>query len=71
MRERFHDRMQERDDNYTHATPQDSYSRELDSRVQESEMPYGYSEGEPSADTGDFHPRQYETKIQQRPRKHG
>lgn len=38
----------DKDNNYSHPVPQESYSRELDSRVQESEMPYGYSDHEPS-----------------------
>lgn len=42
------------DDDYRHPTPPNSYSRMLDSRVQESELPYGYLDGEPSADTHDF-----------------
>ena len=69
MRERFHDMMNNMDNDYRHPVPQDSYSRELDSRVQESEMPYGYSYGEPSADTGDHNERAYESKMQRRPRK--
>lgn len=32
----------------------DSYSRQLDRRVAASEMPYGYNESPPSADTGDY-----------------
>jgi hypothetical protein len=32
----------------------DSYSRELDMRVQASELPYGYEGDGPAADTGDL-----------------
>jgi len=38
------------DNNYSHAVPEESYSRELDSRVQAQEKPYGYEYGEPSAE---------------------
>lgn len=37
-------------DNYSHSAPEESYSRELDSRVQSEEMPYGY----------DKHPAEFE-----------
>lgn len=47
MKERFKDLLTNKDNDYRHAVPQDSYSRELDSRVQESEMPYGYSTDSP------------------------
>jgi hypothetical protein len=58
------------DDNaYLHPTPPQSYSRELDSRVQTQEMPYGYSYGEPAADTGKHDERAEETNKQYRPRK--
>lgn len=57
------------DNNYKHSTPQESYSRELDSRVQDDEKPYGYSADPAPADTGDFNQRKYETKNQSRPRK--
>lgn len=69
MREKFHDIMTNKDNDYRHPVPQESYSRELDSRVQESEMPYGYSYGEPPADSGRHDERAYETKMQHRPRK--
>lgn len=42
------------DDDYWHKVPEDSYCRELDSRVQAQERPYGYSYGEAPADTGNF-----------------
>lgn len=54
MREKFHDMMTKSDNDYRHPVPQESYSRELDSRVQDSEMPYGYSTESPPADTGDY-----------------
>lgn len=69
MREKFHDMMSNRDNNYKHAVPEDSYCRELDSRVQESEMPYGYSYDEPPADSGRHNERAMESKKQYRPRK--
>ena len=69
MRERFHDILTKADDNYRHAVPQESYSRELDSRVQASEMPYGYDMGEPSADTGAHNERSYESRKEHKPRK--
>ena len=69
MREKFHDKLESRDNNYKHAVPEDSYSRELDSRVQESEVPYGYSWGEPAADTGDYNTESRVSKKQYKPRK--
>ena len=69
MKEKFHDLLNKRDNDYRHPVPQDSYSRELDSRVQESEMPYGYSSGEPAADTGDFNQRSLESSKQYSMRK--
>lgn len=59
----------EKDNDYRHAVPQDSYSRELDSRVQATEKPYGYSENPPPADSGDFNMRAYETRKQHTPRR--
>lgn len=44
----------------------ESYSRELDERVQMSEMPYGYEGEPPSADTGDFDQKRLESKKIQR-----
>jgi len=58
-----------KDDDYRHAVPDNSYSRELDSRVQSQERPYGYNENPPPADSGDFNQRRYETKNQHKPRK--
>jgi len=52
------------DDDYWHAVPEDSYSRELDSRVQAQERPYGYSWGEPPADSGDYAERKMESNKQ-------
>lgn len=49
----------------SHPTPPESFSRQLDERVQMSEMPYGYEGEPPSADTGDFNQSRLEThKIQ-------
>lgn len=64
MKERFKDLLTNKDNDYRHAVPQDSYSRELDSRVQDSEMPYGYSTDSPPADTGDFNQRRLESDKQ-------
>ncbi len=61
--------LMDRDDDYRHPVPPNSYSRELDSRVQDTEMPYGYSSEPPPADTGNFNQRAYETKNQYRPKK--
>lgn len=57
-------------DNYTHPVPEQSYSRELDSRVQAQEMPYGYTNeaGSPPADTGDFNQARLESKKSHKPR---
>lgn len=68
-RERFPVSERHPDDDYWHPVPEDSYSRELDSRVQAMERPYGYSYGEPSADTGDFNQERLESKKEYKPRK--
>jgi hypothetical protein len=47
-----------------------SYSRELDLGVQATEMPYGYTNEPPPADTGDFDQARLETKVM-RPVRHG
>ncbi len=60
-----------KDNDYRHPVPQDSYSRELDSRVQAEERPYGYSAEPPSADSGDYNTRAKETRNQHQPRKNG
>jgi len=64
MKERFHDLLTNKDNDYRHPVPQNSYSRELDSRIQDSEMPYGYSTDSPPADTGDFNQRRLESNKQ-------
>lgn len=69
MRERFQDMLTNKDNDYRHAVPTDSYSRELDSRVQASEMPYGYEYGEPSAGSENHGQRERESNKQYRPRK--
>lgn len=56
-------------DDYSHSTPPNSYSRELDSRVMSQEMPYGYETSPPPADTQDFDQRRLESKKEHRPRK--
>lgn len=53
--------------NDTYFIPADSYSRKIDRAVQASEMPYGYRNDPPSADTGDFDQAQYETKKEYKP----
>lgn len=40
----------------------ESYSRQLDERVLAQEMPYGYENQPPPADTGDFDQRRLEAK---------
>lgn len=57
------------DDDYWHPAPPDSYSRSLDSRVQATEMPYGYTNEPPAADSGNYATRMYETKNQSRPKR--
>ena len=42
----------------------ESYSRQLDERVLEQEMPYGYVTPPPSADTGYFDQRRLESDKQ-------
>lgn len=42
----------------------ESYSRLLDERVARSEMPYGYTNEPPPADTGDFNQRSLESDKQ-------
>lgn len=42
----------------------ESYSRILDERVLEQEMPYGYVTPPPPADTGDFDQRRLESNKQ-------
>lgn len=56
-------------DNYSHRTPEESYSRKLDSRVQSQERPYGYSFGEPSADMGNFNQNSLESAKQHKPKR--
>lgn len=69
MRDRNHSSPGYPNDDYWHAVPPDSYSRELDSRVQSQEMPYGYTNNPPPADSGNYDTRMYETRNQFRPRK--
>jgi hypothetical protein len=47
----------------------ESYSRQLDERVLEQEMPYGYTSAPPPADTGDFNQRRLESNKQYATRK--
>jgi hypothetical protein len=42
--------------------PEQSYSRELDMKVQREEKPYGYTENPPPADSGDYDMRKYNSK---------
>lgn len=46
----------------------ESYSRKIDETVAMSEMPYGYTNEPPAADTGDFDQRRLESKDQYRTR---
>jgi len=57
-------------EDYVHPQPRDSYCRQMDSRIFESELPYGYDTPPPPADTGDFDQARLETKVQY-PKKHG
>lgn len=66
---KFENMLKNTDNDYSHPTPPNSYSRELDSRVQASEMPYGYLTDAPPADSGDFNQAAIETRMQKRPRK--
>lgn len=50
--------------------PPESYSRELDMKVQAEEMPYGYTMPPPSADTGNFDQHAKESHKEY-PLKHG
>lgn len=45
-----------------------SYSRQLDKRVQASEMPYGYEMSSPSADTGNFNQKAKESNKSSKPK---
>jgi len=56
---------------YSHPEPPNSQSRELDSWVWSQEMPYGYTEGPPPADTGDFNQAALESKVKYFPYKKG
>jgi len=47
-----------------HSHPPESYSRSLDKRVFDQEMPYGYVTPPPPADTGDFDQRRLESNKQ-------
>lgn len=69
MKERFQDILSDRDNDYRHLVSPDSYCRELDSRVQASEMPYGYDYGEPNAGSQNHGQRERESNKQYRPKK--
>lgn len=47
----------------------ESYSRQLDERVAQQEMPYGYTSEPPPADTGDYDQRRLESNKQYETRK--
>ena len=47
----------------------ESYSRQIDERVMAQEMPYGYTNTPPSADTGDYDQRRLESNKQYAMRK--
>ncbi len=52
--------------------PPESYARKINRHVCLEEMPYGYTESPPPADTGNYDQRALETKNQYSPRKlHG
>ncbi len=69
MRDRSYLDVIHADDDYKHPVPGNSYSRELDSRVQAEEMPYGYLEEPPAADSGNYNSSSYETKKIQKGKK--
>lgn len=46
----------------------ESYSRQLDERVQMQEMPYGYDMPPPPADTDDYNMRPLQSNIMYNPR---
>ena len=48
-----------------------SYSRQIDMRVQASEMPYGYETSPPPADTGNFNQHAKESHKEYPPKKRG
>ncbi len=47
----------------------ESASRKIDQRVAESEMPYGYTNSPPPADTGDFNQRRLESRNEYKPKR--
>lgn len=49
-------------DDLPHPVPPESASRMLDRMVAASEMPYGYTNSPPPADTGDFDQARLEAK---------
>jgi len=42
--------------------PPESFSRELDMKVQRQEKPYGYTESPPPADSGDYNMKAHESR---------
>jgi hypothetical protein len=53
-----------------YGNPPESYSRQLDARVADTEMPYGYTNSAPPADSGDYDMHKKESKNEY-PRKKG
>lgn len=49
---------------WRHDIPDESFSRRIDASVQRQELPYGYTQPSPSADTGDFNERKFESDKQ-------
>lgn len=48
--------------------PSESFSRELDLKVQREEKPYGYSTNPPPADSGNYDMRKFNSKKEYSPR---
>lgn len=49
--------------------PPESYSRQLDNMVAAQEMPYGYTQSPPPADSGDYNMKAKESKKEYSPKK--
>lgn len=48
---------------FSHPVPPESESRYLDYKVCQEEMPYGYTDSPPPADTGDYDQRKLEMQY--------
>ena len=52
-----------------HPAPEESYSREMNYRICQEEMPYGYTTPPPPADTGDYDQKKLEQHFEKPSRK--